>query len=143
MAYNDEKLSGKNLRRCYEIASPRVKRYLLAEIGFVRPGDHILELGCGYGRICFELEDMGAQAGGLRKPMWFSGSRCPGHRIRGRAIRYRALLAKRHLRLRRGARRIFHRQQALTRHLDESQFVGGAELWKPLTSMITTFILID
>ncbi len=69
MAYNDEKLSGKNLRRCYEIASPRVKRYLLAEIGFIRPfvhpGDQVLELGCGYGRICFELEDRGAHLTGI------------------------------------------------------------------------------
>ncbi len=105
MAYYDEKLSGENLRRCYEIASPRVKRYLMAEIGFilpfVRPGDQVLELGCGYGRICFELEDTGAhltgidteresitlaRACGLSKFLRFSGSRCSGHRIRGGAI---------------------------------------------------------
>ncbi len=52
-------LSGERLRQCYELASARVRRYLDAEIEFVRgglrPTDAVLELGCGYGRVAFEL----------------------------------------------------------------------------------------
>jgi len=33
--YYTQKLSGKHLQLCYEIAPPRVKRYLEAEIEFV------------------------------------------------------------------------------------------------------------
>lgn len=54
-SYYAEKLSGERLQRCYEVAPPRVQQYLRAEIGFVlehiRPGDRVLDLGCGYGRI--------------------------------------------------------------------------------------------
>ena len=53
--YYSEKLTAKRLKRCYEIASPRVKQYLKAEIIHVltklRSADIILELGCGYGRV--------------------------------------------------------------------------------------------
>lgn len=53
--YYSQKLSAERLRRCYEIAPERVKQYLRAEIDFVAsrimPGDLILELGCGYGRV--------------------------------------------------------------------------------------------
>jgi SAM-dependent methyltransferase len=58
-AYYAEKLSGGRLRRCYEIAPERVRQYLEAEVlhalGFLRPGDQVLELGCGYGRIARRL----------------------------------------------------------------------------------------
>jgi SAM-dependent methyltransferase len=54
-SYYREKLSGQRLRRCYEVASPRVLRYLEAETGCLldglKPGDSVLELGCGYGRV--------------------------------------------------------------------------------------------
>lgn len=57
--YYSQKLSAENLRLCYEIAPPRVKRYLEAEIEFVltriRPFDWVLELGCGYGRVLESL----------------------------------------------------------------------------------------
>jgi 2-polyprenyl-6-hydroxyphenyl methylase/3-demethylubiquinone-9 3-methyltransferase len=47
------------LYKCYEIASPRVKKYLKAEIEFVlkhiKPADIVLELGCGYGRVLKKL----------------------------------------------------------------------------------------
>lgn len=59
MAYYADNLSGENLRRCYGVAPPRVRRYLQAEIDHVaaklQPSDTVLELGCGYGRIIFAL----------------------------------------------------------------------------------------
>ncbi|UCC39003.1 MAG: class I SAM-dependent methyltransferase [Candidatus Aminicenantes bacterium] len=57
--YYAKKLSAERLRLCYEIAPPRVKRYLEAEIEFVlgkiSPFDLVLELGCGYGRVLHKL----------------------------------------------------------------------------------------
>jgi 2-polyprenyl-6-hydroxyphenyl methylase/3-demethylubiquinone-9 3-methyltransferase len=53
--YYKEKLSAARLRRCYDVAPPRVRQYLEAEIGYVLrhvyPADSVLELGCGYGRV--------------------------------------------------------------------------------------------
>lgn len=53
--YYREKLSADKLLRCYEIAPPRIKQYLNAEIQFVifnlRGANVALELGCGYGRV--------------------------------------------------------------------------------------------
>ena len=64
--YYAEKLSADRLRRCYEIAPPRVRQYLQAEIDHastkIRAGDSVLELGCGYGRI---LAEMSGKAGRL------------------------------------------------------------------------------
>lgn len=57
--YYSQKLSAEQLKLCYEIAPPRVKRYLKAEIEFVldkiKSSDLVLELGCGYGRVLKEL----------------------------------------------------------------------------------------
>ena len=57
--YYEEKLAAERLRRCYEVAPPRVRRHLDAEIRFVRerirPGALVLELGCGYGRVLRDL----------------------------------------------------------------------------------------
>ena len=57
--YYSDKLSAERLRLCYEIAPPRVKQYLDTEIEFVvdklNSSDHILELGCGYGRVLKRL----------------------------------------------------------------------------------------
>jgi SAM-dependent methyltransferase len=57
--YYDEKLSAVRLRRVYEIAPPRVKRYLEAEVRHVLEGinkdDAVLDLGCGYGRTLARL----------------------------------------------------------------------------------------
>lgn len=68
-SYYTEKLSGKRLRRCYEIASPRVRRYLEAEIRHVLgrlQADHaVLELGCGYGRVALRLVEKAARVVGV------------------------------------------------------------------------------
>ncbi len=57
--YYPERLAAERLQKVYEIASPRVRRYLDAEIDFViesiQPGDKVLELGCGYGRVLVRL----------------------------------------------------------------------------------------
>jgi len=54
-SYYDDKLSAERLKQVYDVATPRVRRYLNAEVehvlGFVRPDSTVLELGCGYGRI--------------------------------------------------------------------------------------------
>jgi SAM-dependent methyltransferase len=53
--YYREKLSAKRLKQAYDIAPPRIRQYLEAEVnhvlGKIRTGDTVLELGCGYGRI--------------------------------------------------------------------------------------------
>lgn len=57
--YYEHRLAGDRLLRCYELASPRICRYLDAEIRFVaeqvRGARRILELGCGYGRVMKRL----------------------------------------------------------------------------------------
>ena len=57
--YYTDKLSAERLRRCYEIAPSRVNQYLDAEVEHVlekiNPGDTVLELGCGYGRVLSRL----------------------------------------------------------------------------------------
>ncbi|MCX7022974.1 MAG: class I SAM-dependent methyltransferase, partial [bacterium] len=67
--YYTQKLSAERLRRCYELAPPRVKRYLEAEIGHVLsrigPGDTVLELGCGYGRILRRIAGRARRAVGI------------------------------------------------------------------------------
>jgi SAM-dependent methyltransferase len=67
--YYAANLSGERLKRCYEIASARVKRYLDAEIEFVasriRPGDTVLEMGAGYGRVAGRLAERAARVFGI------------------------------------------------------------------------------
>ncbi len=57
--YYAESLSGERLKLCYELAPPRVRQYLAAEIDFVLEqlagAEALLELGCGYGRVLGEL----------------------------------------------------------------------------------------
>lgn len=52
--YYDSDLAAERLRRVYEIAPPRIRRYLDAEMSHVLErigqGDVVLDLGCGYGR---------------------------------------------------------------------------------------------
>jgi len=62
--YYAKKLAAQRLRKCYEIAPPRTRQYLRAEMDFVlsriKPGDIVLDLGCGYGRT---LPELAAKAG--------------------------------------------------------------------------------
>ncbi|MGA2790827.1 MAG: class I SAM-dependent methyltransferase [Candidatus Bathyarchaeia archaeon] len=63
-AYYSHKLSATRLKQVYEIAPIRVRQYLDAEVNHVlekiRPGDLVVELGCGYGRI---IPRLAAKAG--------------------------------------------------------------------------------
>jgi ubiquinone/menaquinone biosynthesis C-methylase UbiE len=63
-SYYSDRLSANRLQQCYEIAPPRVRQYLNAEIEHVlkklHPGDMVLELGCGYGRV---MEALSGKAG--------------------------------------------------------------------------------
>lgn len=63
--YYTDKLSAQKLKKCYDIAPPRVQQYLEAEIHHVlqkvQPNHVVLELGCGYGRVLGRL----AQNAGL------------------------------------------------------------------------------
>jgi 2-polyprenyl-6-hydroxyphenyl methylase/3-demethylubiquinone-9 3-methyltransferase len=67
--YYVQKLSALRLERVYAIANPRVKRYLQAEIdhvaAYVKPGDHVLELGCGYGRVLEPLVSVAGRGCGV------------------------------------------------------------------------------
>ena len=62
--YYSQKLSANRLRKCYDVAPPRVQQYLTAEIDFVdrfvKEAGAVLELGCGYGRV---LEPLSKRAG--------------------------------------------------------------------------------
>ncbi|MDH4197727.1 MAG: class I SAM-dependent methyltransferase [Candidatus Aminicenantes bacterium] len=53
--YYSDNLAAERLQKCYDLAPPRVRQYLDAEVDFllghVGPGDVVLDLGCGYGRI--------------------------------------------------------------------------------------------
>jgi 2-polyprenyl-6-hydroxyphenyl methylase/3-demethylubiquinone-9 3-methyltransferase len=53
--YYSESLSAERLELCYQLAPPRVKRYLSAEteyaISLIPKGAIVLELGCGFGRV--------------------------------------------------------------------------------------------
>ncbi len=68
-SYYAQKLNAQRLRRAYEIAGARVRQYLQAEIdhlaGFVKPGDRILELGCGYGRVLAPLSGIAGKGWGI------------------------------------------------------------------------------
>ena len=53
--YYSKNLSSLRLKKCYDLATPRINKYLDAEIDFILSqidkNQSVLELGCGYGRI--------------------------------------------------------------------------------------------
>jgi ubiquinone/menaquinone biosynthesis C-methylase UbiE len=59
--YYLHKLSAVRLKQVYDVAPARVRQYLEAEVSHVlekiRPGDLVIELGCGYGRILPKLAE--------------------------------------------------------------------------------------
>lgn len=68
-AYYAQRLAAQRLARCYALATPRMQRYLEQELAYllaqVRPGDEVLELGCGYGRVALRLAEAGARVTGI------------------------------------------------------------------------------
>ena len=67
--YYAQKLAGRRLQQCYEIASPRVQQCLEAEIrhvlGRLGSEDRVLEMGCGYGRVALRLAEVAADVVGI------------------------------------------------------------------------------
>jgi 2-polyprenyl-6-hydroxyphenyl methylase/3-demethylubiquinone-9 3-methyltransferase len=55
--------------KCYEIAPPRVKQFLEAEISFVKScigqDEIVLDLGCGYGRVAIRLTEKAKKIVGI------------------------------------------------------------------------------
>ena len=53
--YYSQSLYGEKLKRVYDIAPPRVKKYLESEVQYIQKEikgmDSVIELGCGYGRV--------------------------------------------------------------------------------------------
>ena len=54
---------------CYRIAPPRVRQYMEAEISYIlehiKPGDAVLDLGCGFGRVMPDLARKAALVVGI------------------------------------------------------------------------------
>ena len=71
--YYSKKLSAERLKKVYEIAPPRVRQYLRAEVDHVvsrlRAGRIVLELGCGYGRALGPLAGKAELAIGIDTSM--------------------------------------------------------------------------
>jgi SAM-dependent methyltransferase len=67
--YYQTKLAGERLQRCYEVASPRIRQYLQAELAHVSKrlrGNHtVLELGCGYGRAALRFAEVAHRTVGI------------------------------------------------------------------------------
>ena len=67
--YYSQNLSATRLKRVYDIAPPRVRQYLKAEIdhvlGLVAPEHEVLELGCGYGRALADIAAKASWAAGI------------------------------------------------------------------------------
>jgi ubiquinone/menaquinone biosynthesis C-methylase UbiE len=68
-SYYSHTLAAQRLTKVYDLATPRVRQYLTAELDHVlshiRPGDTILDLGCGYGRTLPHLAQRAATVVGV------------------------------------------------------------------------------
>lgn len=57
--YYEKKLASNRLKQVYDLAKPRIRQYLKAELDYatshLKPNDLVLDLGCGYGRQFPEL----------------------------------------------------------------------------------------
>ena len=55
--------------KCYDVAPPRVRQYVEAEIDFVLgklcPGDSVLELGCGYEGVALRIAEKAERVVGI------------------------------------------------------------------------------
>ena len=67
--YYTRKLHAGRLDRVYALAGPRVRQYLRAEIDHLQaalsPGDRVLELGCGTGRVLAPLAQVAGHGWGV------------------------------------------------------------------------------
>ncbi|MBN3035116.1 MAG: class I SAM-dependent methyltransferase [Bacteroidales bacterium] len=67
--YYTRSLSGERLKRCYDLATPGIRKYLDDEINFlmdrIEPHHRILEMGCGYGRVMMPLAAKAAFVAGI------------------------------------------------------------------------------
>jgi 2-polyprenyl-6-hydroxyphenyl methylase/3-demethylubiquinone-9 3-methyltransferase len=68
-SYYSTKLSASKLKQCYDLAPPRIKEYLQAEVEFVKQyistSDTVLELGCGYGRVIADIAPLASKVVGI------------------------------------------------------------------------------
>lgn len=67
--YYSENLNSNKLKQCYEIAPARVQQFLNAEIDFIlnhiSSKDHVLDLGCGYGRVSKRISEKAERVTGI------------------------------------------------------------------------------
>lgn len=67
--YYSNKLNAGKLLSCYEVAQPRIQQFLEAEIEYVlskiKHDDHVLDLGCGYGRVAVRLAKISKHITGI------------------------------------------------------------------------------
>lgn len=67
--YYSERLSAERLELCYQLAPPRVRQYLRAEVehtlSLIPRGAVVLELGCGYGRVLERIAEVSSLACGI------------------------------------------------------------------------------
>jgi len=81
-SYYSKRLAAERLRSCYELAPPRVRQYLAAEVrhagGRIGATHTVLELGCGYGRVMEALAGQAARIVGIdtSEPSLQLGSAC-------------------------------------------------------------------